>query len=671
MTQRHISDATHAFEAFDDERTELLLACDDQLCVTWADRIAAQRLGLVPGSRLLELVPAGAESKAQSVFARACDGAVRGAELPLLWQGKVATFAVSAKPRPDGGLHLLLSLLPESFGSALTQVQESMAEVISLNRQVSRQKAELQVAYTDLAESNRGVITLHSELEEQASSLRRASDVKTRVVANVSHEFRTPLHTILGLSKLLLNGADGPLTSEQEKQLRYIRSSAEELQHLVNDLLDLSKAESGKAQLRPERFTVEELFSALRGQMRPIMEPNPSVKLVFVSDDAPIELETDHGKVAQVLRNLISNAVKFTEAGEIRVSAERRDDKILFHVTDTGIGIAEEDFGRIFEEFGQVDSPLQKRARGTGLGLPLSRRLAELLDGTLDVQSELGKGSIFTLRIPAVHPEVLEMTTLTTRPVDASKSPVLVVEDDRKTIFMYEKYLSMTGFQVVPARTIDHARKLLTEFRPAAVVLDVMLEGETTWNFLSELKGNPETADIPVLVVTVTSKAQKARALGADEFWLKPIDQDRLIRKLKSLNRPESATRVLVIDDDERARYLIRKLLQGTAYQITEAVNGPDGVRVAQELRPQVILLDFLLENVTAFDVLDELKADPRTREIPVIVITSHVLDGRDKSRLLAETEAVLSKEHLSRELAINRIRDALRKAGVATQHGK
>jgi CheY-like chemotaxis protein/two-component sensor histidine kinase len=486
----------------------------------------------------------------------------------------------------------------------------------------------------------------------------------------VSHEFRTPLHTILGLSGILLDASDGPLSDEQRKQVRYIRSSAEELQQLVNDLLDLSKAESGKAQLRPERFTIGQLLAALRGQMRPLVDPNQPVELDFVEPEDDFMLETDHGKVAQILRNLISNALKFTERGEVRVSVKRQAESVSLSVSDTGIGIAPGDFERIFEEFGQVDSHIQKRVKGTGLGLPLSRRLAELLDGRLTLESALGKGSTFTLTLPTVHPEVSELATLTERPLDPAKAPILVVEDDRKTIFVYEKYLSMAGFQVLPARTIEDARRSMAQHRPAAIVLDIMLEGETTWEFLAELKRNPETSEVPVLVVTVTSKAQKARALGADEFWLKPVNPDRLINKLKTLTRPGVQTNVLVIDDDERARYLIKRLLTGTPYGMFEAATGPEGVRMARESKPHVIFLDFLLRDMTAFDVLDELKADPRTRTIPVIVVTSHVLDATERSRLAADTEAILSKENLSRELAINRIRDALGKAGVAANHG-
>jgi signal transduction histidine kinase/DNA-binding response OmpR family regulator len=659
-----------------DESREFVLACDSAGRITWMDSRAEKRLGERVGVPFTELAAPGAEEKARLVLERGRSELSPASELALVAANSVVSVSIRGKPDGGGGVLLLGSLLASDDG-ALAAVQASVAEVVELNRQVSRQKrdlqrqkADLENAHRSLGESNRAVITLHAELEDRAASLKRAADVKGRVVANVSHEFRTPLHTILGLSGILLDASDGPLTEEQRKQIRYIRTSAEELQQLVNDLLDLSKAEAGKAQLRPEKFTLAELFAAMRGQMRPLVDPSQPVELCFVDAQGELELETDHGKVAQVLRNLVSNALKFTERGEVRVTAHPDGERVSFVVQDTGIGVAPENLERIFEEFGQIDSPLQKKVKGTGLGLPLSRRLAELLDGTLRVESELGKGSTFTLTIPRIHPEVSELASLTERPLDPGKAPILVVEDDRKTIFLYERYLSMAGFQVVPARTIEDARRLMQMHQPAAVVLDIMLEGETTWDFLADLKRNPETSETPVLVVTVTSKAQKARALGADEFWLKPVNPDRLINKLKALTRPGVQTNILVIDDDERARYLIRKLLAGTPFGMSEAATGPEGVRLAREEQPQVIFLDFLLQDVTAFDVLDELKADPRTRSIPVIVVTSHVLDAAERSRLAADTEAILSKENLSRELAINRIRDALGKAGVQATQG-
>jgi CheY-like chemotaxis protein len=239
---------------------------------------------------------------------------------------------------------------------------------------------------------------------------------------------------------------------------------------------------------------------------------------------------------------------------------------------------------------------------------------------------------------------------------------VLVVEDDRQTLFLYEKYLSGSGFQVLPARTLEEARATLRRLKPAAIVLDVMLEGETTWRFLEELKSSEATRHIPALVVTVTDREQKARALGADEFFVKPIDRDWLLRRLRHLAKKGPIEKVLVIDDDEVARYLVRKMLVDTSYTVIEAADGPEGVRKARDEQPQAIILDFVLPNETAFEVLDELKGDLRTRRIPVIVNTSKTLDDDERRRLAEGTAAILSKQTLSREIAIARIREALEK---------
>ena len=341
--------------------------------------------------------------------------------------------------------------------------------------------------------------------------------------------------------------------------------------------------------------------------------------------------------------------------------------EIVFRVTDSGIGIAPADQQKIFDEFVQIDGPLQRTLKGTGLGLSLCRRLADILGGSLVVESKPGHGSTFTLTIPRVHPEVKEMTELDQRSqqVVPGNAPVLVVEDDRQTLFLYERYLRGSGFQVIPARTIDDARAALARVEPAAIVLDVMLDGETSWAFLAELKNNPRTRDIPTMVVTVTDREEKARALGADEFYVKPLDQRWLLAKLVSLSHASPVESVLVIDDDEIARYMVKKLLVGTNYRVLEAGSGADGIRMAHEQRPDVIFLDFVMPGMSAFDVIDELKRDPATRDIPVIIHTSKNLAEEEKQRLAADASAILSKQSLSREVAIHRIREALVKHGI------
>jgi signal transduction histidine kinase/CheY-like chemotaxis protein len=661
--------------SWDEQSRELSLTCDARGAILWLDARAARLLHTRLGDGLLSLIVPGAEQEARALLERGRFELVLDYELPVVAGPQSTTVSFCAKPGPSDTVHLLGLVMPDGYGDSVRRLHDALGEVVGLNRKMAHQRQQLEQSnceltqvYRELDESKRGVVTLHAELADKADILQRASDVKSRVVAHVSHEFRTPLHTILGLSRLLLDTADAPLTDEQQKQVRFIRSSAEELSSLVNDLLDLSKAESGTAVLRPQKFGAAGFLSAIRGQLRPLVPSSSEVSLVFDEPPADLELETDQAKVAQVVRNLVSNALKFTERGEVRVSVTSDAGTAFFSVKDTGIGIDLDDYERVFEEFGQVESPIQSRVKGTGLGLPLARKLAELLGGTLVLDSTVGKGSTFTLAIPASHPEVRELREIQSRPLDPAKAPVLVVEDDRKTIFIYEKYLSMAGFQVVPARSIEDARGLLQSVRPAAIVLDIMLDGEVSWGFLGQLKRDPKTKDIPVLVVTVTNKEQKARALGADEFWLKPVDQTQLLRKLRSFSRPSRPARVLVIDDDHKARYLMRKCLEKSPYELLEAATGPDGIRCARNERPSVIFLDFLLPDMTAFDVLDDLKADPRTRAIPVVIVTSHLLDPQQRERLAAETESILSKESLSRELAMNRIRDALQKAGVKTQ---
>ena len=520
---------------------ELTLICDAEGVIVECDARAARLLDARPGVPLLSLAVPGTEQKAQSLLERGAREPLVDWEVPLVSRGRPLTVLCQARPSGTGGVDLHGLVLPEGYGETVRQLGEAMEEVLTLNRELSRQKKEL-------AESNKGMLSLHAEIADKADVLRRTAEVKSRVVANVSHEFRTPLNSILGLSHILTMEADGPLTPEQRKQVGFIRSSAQELSQMINDLLDLAKTEAGKMQVRSDTFTVTEFFAALRGTMRPLLTGVSGVELVIQTPAEDTTLRTDQGKVAQILRNLIANGLKFTERGQVRVTAAKDGELVRFAVADTGIGIPREHLETIFEEFGQVDHAMQRRARGTGLGLSLSRSLAGVLGGTLDVVSEVGKGSTFTLTMPATHPEVREIARMQEQPPDPARAPILVVDDDRKTIFIYERYLANAGFQVLPARTVDEARQLLAR-RPAAVVLDIMLEGESTWEFLADLKRDPATTEIPVLVVTVTSKAEKARELGADEFWLKPVDQGRLIRRLRSIARP-GGDPVLLLSDE-------------------------------------------------------------------------------------------------------------------------
>ena len=552
--------------------------------------------------------------------------------------------------------------------NAYEELQQQNQELLRALDELRARQLELAQLNRELDETNRGVVALYAELDDRADFLQRASELKSHFLSNMSHEFRTPLNSISALSQILLDRLDGELSGEQEKQVRFIKGSAQDLTDLVNDLLDLAKVEAGKVTIRPANFDVNTLFAALRGMLRPLLAQNSSVKLVFDDPDENIQIYSDEGKVSQILRNFISNALKFTERGEVRVSVSRgTDNSISFSVADTGIGIYESDIERIFQEWTQIDGKLQKVAKGSGLGLPLSRKLAQLLGGNVQVKSHVGIGSTFTVIIPmsfAGQTEVVYVPDVK-RELDADKLPVLVVEDNREALFIYEKYLKGSRFQVVPASSIAEARAALRSFHPHAVLLDVLLQGEHSWDLLRDLKEDSATHDIPVYVVTVVDNRDKALSLGADGFSSKPVDRVWLLNQLESLLAPQCRPRVLIIDDDSTARYLNRSLLASTECELFEATGGAEGLRMALEYKPALVVLDLAMDGFDGFEVLEALRGDDATSGIPVVVHTSKSLDPEEYARLSSAVDIIPKSIMGTRDLAVSRFSQALEKAGL------
>ncbi len=544
----------------------------------------------------------------------------------------------------------------------LEELQQQNRELIRALEELRQRQAELAQVNRELEDTNRGVVALYAELDDRADYLQRASELKSRFLSNMSHEFRTPLNVILSLSRLLADRSDGDLTVEQEKQVGFIRKAAEDLSELVNDLLDLAKVEAGKISVRAGQFEVSKLFSALRGMLRPLLMQK-SLDLVFEEPAGIPPIYSDDGKVSQILRNFISNAIKYTEKGEVRISAslgEHQD--VVFRVSDTGIGIAPQDQERIFEEWVQVDNPLQRKAKGTGLGLPLSRKLAELLGGSVWLESELGRGSTFFVSVPITYagPAQVSYTPEVTRKLDPARVPVLCVEDNRETLLVYEKFLRDSIFQMIPVHTLAEARRAIDEVRPAAIVLDVLLEGESTWAWLSDLKSSEATRNTPVIVATVVDNRRKAESLGADAFVIKPIERQWLLGTLAELTGHPLTDTVLVVDDDPAFRYLMRSHLQRAGCAVVEADGGRTGLLAARQHTPQAIVLDLIMEDVNGFDVLEQLKADPATTQIPIVICTSKRLTAAERRRLAPWAAAILSKADPPESVT-----QALKNAGV------
>lgn len=547
----------------------------------------------------------------------------------------------------------------------LSEMQRQNQELLSTLDEVNRQRLELAQLNRELEDTNRGVVALYAELDERADYLRRVSEVKTQFLSNMTHEFRTPLNSILSLSRLLLDRVDGPLAPEQERQVLYIQKGAQDLSGIVDDLLDLAKIESGKVAVRPDEFQVEDLFGALRGMLRPLIEHNTSISLLFETPkDLPF-LRTDQSKVSQILRNLISNALKFTVAGEVRVYAQLESPhRILFSVADSGIGISLADQDRIFEEFTQVEGPHQVGKRGTGLGLPLSRKLAELLGGTLTVQSQLGEGSTFTLSIPTAYGGPAEGILLEKPPiaVDPKRLPVLVVEDNREAQFIYERFLHQGRFQPICVSTLAEARLALGQVRPVAILLDVLLEHESSWTFLADLKTREATRHIPVFVITMVENQSKAMSLGASAFCLKPINREWLLKQLDQFV-PEPSLTALVADDDEATRYVVSGILAEQNVRSIEAADGGQALSMVREQQPNLLILDLKMPVLDGFQVLSRIRADPELRHLPVLVHTAKPLSEHQIKRIHKHGAGILTKNVADRNVLSGRIRDFIHAA--------
>jgi signal transduction histidine kinase/ActR/RegA family two-component response regulator len=443
---------------------------------------------------------------------------------------------------------------------ALAEIDDPTRELQLQNQELMRTLEELTARREELArlnreleETNRGVVALYAELDERAEELRRNSEAKSGFLSSVSHELRTPLSSMLALCDLLLDRADGPLTEEQERQIVYIRGGAESLLPLVNDLLDLGRIEAGKTVVHADTFAIEDLFASLRGMFRPLHHDD-RVSLVFDSaGDLPM-IRSDQSKVAQVLRNLVSNALKFTVEGEVRVGARLDEERgaVALVVADTGIGIALSDWERIFEEFEQVDGPLQAGLRGTGLGLAVSQRLAAVLGGAISLASEPGVGSTFTLSIPVQYSDAPSSVPVPARADGSSLGGVqagggkaaIVIDDDDMARYLAVHALLSLGFRVTEAADGQAGLHSVREQPPDLIVLDLRMPGLDGFDALDELKNAPETAAIPVVVQTgmTLSPAERDRLAAAVAILDKRADgSERLTAVVKQLLSAQTA----------------------------------------------------------------------------------------------------------------------------------
>ena len=533
-------------------------------------------------------------------------------------------------------------LVGNSSADPFDEIERQNQELLKTLADLKEKQDQLADLNQELEDTNRGVVALYAELEQHSEDLRRVSDLKTSFLSNLSHEFRTPLNSISSLSRLLLGRTDGALSAEQEKQVTYIQRSAAELSELVNDLLDLAKVEAGKIDVKPKQFEVSEFFGALRGMLRPLLAGN-SIDLIFEADPNIPTLFSDEGKVSQVLRNLISNALKFTQKGHIRVTAENATGGwVIFRVADTGIGISREDQERIFEEFVQIEGELQNQVKGTGLGLPLSRRLSELLGGTLEVESAIGLGSTFILKIPARFGQA-PVVPVPQLDLGETQAIVLFIEDNQETRFVHQSSLKDADYRTVFVSNLPDARLMMKQIQPALVVLDRLIDQQDCLYFIDELRSHGYVG--PVLVVSVIDDQTSAIKAGANAFLAKPVPPFTLLNSVRELIEGTPSHTVLIVDDDEVTRYLVGGALAKAGYRILEAYGGREAMKIIRNEIPDAIVLDISMPDMNGFEVLRELRSLTSSNMIPVIIHSSRELSNREIT-LVTDAKAFIYSKH-------------------------
>ena len=503
--------------------------------------------------------------------------------------------------------------------------------------------------------------TLYDESQELIKTLKEVDQLKSQFLANMSHELRTPLNSIIGFSRVILKGIDGPITEMQNQDLTAIYNSGQHLLGLINDILDLARIEAGKMELNFEEVHLSEMVHSVFSTAKGLVKEKPIHLIEQVPADMP-PVRGDTMRVRQVLLNLISNASKFTDEGSITVETKVQTSptgklEALVNVVDTGPGISLEGQEKLFKAFSQVDGSATRKSGGSGLGLSICANLVQLHGGRIGVASQEGVGSTFWFTVPLFHQPVEQ--------IPADKKIVLAIDDDPQVIGLYERYLAPQGYHVVPLTDPAKARELVKELKPFAVTLDIMMPNIDGWTVLTDLKSDPATRNVPIIICSIVEQPDKGFNLGAADYLVKPILEEEIVLALDRLNKHGTINEVLVIDDDPNDLRLIEKILkEHSQYKTILAEGGRKGWEAIITKPPDAIILDIFMPEMNGFTILEKLREDPNLRTIPILVVSGGGLTNEQQKQLADYGQRMIAKSSLAEDSLITSIENALKRIG-------
>ena len=506
------------------------------------------------------------------------------------------------------------------------------------NDEVGRLLSALQT-YKDTSEELDKVLSLSKDLEAARDEAKEASEAKSKFLANMSHELRTPLNGIIGYADLLLEECEDEGNEMMAEDLTKITQSGSHLLSIINDILDMSKIEAGKMELFVSEFNISDLVEQIKNISQSLADKNNN-KIIYEVADGLSSMKGDETRLRQCVVNLISNAVKFTENGTVKVRVEsdnKPDEGLIISVADTGIGMTEKQLQKIFEDFTQADDETTAKFGGTGLGLAITRNLVTMMQGTVGVESTLDVGSTFTISLP----RYLEPKQTVSEEIVGDTGPlVLIVDDDLNIHDLACRILIQNGYRTISATDGSRGIEIAREKNPSLILLDIMMPEKDGWEVLKELRNDADLANIPVLVTSVLEEQKTAEALGARAYVSKPIDKKQLLDTLKSLDI-ESTSKVLIIDDDPDVRELVSRMLQNENIETIEAKNGQEGIKMLEQ-NPDLIILDLEMPVMNGFEFLEQ-----TTTNIPIIIFSGLELSKQDVEGLQSQTLGLITKDKL------------------------